>query len=133
MLRERSHWPCWVALAISAICSSLWVRALRGFGRSEWCEDGYWFADYLGDLDALVRSTVNDYAVHHRTLDEMILEQQLPRVGEPMVKIVARHPEVPSRELYRLAVEAGVDGVELTHSGAPYVEMAATGVSSPAR
>ncbi|NKR24208.1 HAD-IIB family hydrolase [Rhodococcus hoagii] len=70
-----------------------------------------------------------DYADHHRTLDEMILEEQLPRVGEPMVKIVARHPEVPSRELYRLAVEAGVDGVELTHSGAPYVEMAATGVS----
>jgi len=70
-----------------------------------------------------------DYADHHRTLDEMILEEQLPRMGEPMVKIVARHPELPSDELYRLAVAAGVDGVELTHSGAPYVEMAATGVS----
>ena len=25
----------------------------RGFGESEWPEDGYWFADYVGDLDAL--------------------------------------------------------------------------------
>ena len=28
---------------------------LRGFGRSEWCDDGYWFADYIADLDALLR------------------------------------------------------------------------------
>jgi pimeloyl-ACP methyl ester carboxylesterase len=26
----------------------------RGFGESEWCADGYWFADYLADLDALL-------------------------------------------------------------------------------
>jgi pimeloyl-ACP methyl ester carboxylesterase len=26
----------------------------RGFGRSGWCPDGYWFADYLADLDALL-------------------------------------------------------------------------------
>jgi pimeloyl-ACP methyl ester carboxylesterase len=26
----------------------------RGFGRSEWSKEGYWFADYLGDLDALL-------------------------------------------------------------------------------
>jgi pimeloyl-ACP methyl ester carboxylesterase len=26
----------------------------RGFGRSEWPQDGYWFADYLADLDALL-------------------------------------------------------------------------------
>jgi pimeloyl-ACP methyl ester carboxylesterase len=26
----------------------------RGFGRSEWPQDGYWFPDYLGDLDALL-------------------------------------------------------------------------------
>ncbi|MBT0960675.1 alpha/beta fold hydrolase [Denitromonas iodatirespirans] len=25
----------------------------RGFGRSEWASGGYWFPDYLGDLDAL--------------------------------------------------------------------------------
>jgi len=26
----------------------------RGFGRSEWAQDGYWFPDYLADLDALL-------------------------------------------------------------------------------
>lgn len=27
----------------------------RGFGASEWPQDGYWFPDYLADLDALLR------------------------------------------------------------------------------
>ncbi|THF63422.1 alpha/beta fold hydrolase [Pseudothauera rhizosphaerae] len=27
----------------------------RGFGRSAWAGDAYWFPDYLGDLDALLR------------------------------------------------------------------------------
>ena len=26
----------------------------RGFGQSEWCTDGYWYLDYLADLDALL-------------------------------------------------------------------------------
>jgi pimeloyl-ACP methyl ester carboxylesterase len=26
----------------------------RGFGRSEWPQQGYWFPDYLGDLDAML-------------------------------------------------------------------------------
>jgi pimeloyl-ACP methyl ester carboxylesterase len=26
----------------------------RGFGRSEWCADGYWYLDYIADLDALL-------------------------------------------------------------------------------
>lgn len=70
-----------------------------------------------------------DYADHHRHLHEMVLAEVLPTRLEPMVKIVARHPEVPSADLYRTALEAGIDGVELTHSGAPYLEMAAAGVS----
>lgn len=27
---------------------------LRGFGRTQWAADGYWFPDYLADLDALL-------------------------------------------------------------------------------
>lgn len=27
---------------------------LRGFGRSQWPDDGYWFPDYFGDLDGLL-------------------------------------------------------------------------------
>jgi pimeloyl-ACP methyl ester carboxylesterase len=26
----------------------------RGFGQSAWCAEGYWFADYIADLDALL-------------------------------------------------------------------------------
>jgi pimeloyl-ACP methyl ester carboxylesterase len=32
----------------------------RGFGQSEWCADGYWFADYLADLDALLEQFTPD-------------------------------------------------------------------------
>src|SRR5437899_1143997 len=32
----------------------------RGFGQSEWCADGYWFADYLADLEALLDHFVGD-------------------------------------------------------------------------
>ena len=28
----------------------------RGYGLTEWPQDGYWFADYIGDLDALVEA-----------------------------------------------------------------------------
>ncbi|MDI9916514.1 Cof-type HAD-IIB family hydrolase [Rhodococcus sp. IEGM 1379] len=70
-----------------------------------------------------------DFSDHHRHLHEMVLADVLPLDIEPMVKIVARHPHVPSADLYRTAVAAGIAGVELTHSGAPYMEMAAAGVS----
>ncbi|PTR41894.1 hypothetical protein C8K38_11158 [Rhodococcus sp. OK611] len=70
-----------------------------------------------------------EFADHHRHPHEMALSELLPALDEPMVKIVVRHPEVSSAELYRAAVAAGVDGVELTHSGAPYLEMAPSGVS----
>jgi pimeloyl-ACP methyl ester carboxylesterase len=32
----------------------------RGFGRSEWCPDGYWFADYIADLEAIVEHFAPD-------------------------------------------------------------------------
>ncbi len=58
-----------------------------------------------------------EFADHHRHLHEMVLADTLPLDVEPMVKIVARHAEVPSADLYRTAVAAGIEGVELTHSG----------------
>ena len=36
----------------------------RGFGRSEWCADGYWFADYVADLDALLEHFTPDAPAH---------------------------------------------------------------------
>lgn len=35
----------------------------RGFGRSEWRGDAYWFPDYLADLDAILRLVEPDGAV----------------------------------------------------------------------
>lgn len=36
----------------------------RGFGRTEWPRDGYWFPDYLADLDALL-----EHLAPHRPVD----------------------------------------------------------------
>ncbi|APE34548.1 haloacid dehalogenase [Nocardia mangyaensis] len=69
------------------------------------------------------------YTDHHRDPRAMVLSETLPMLVEPMVKIVARHPEVTGAELYRTTAAVGIGGVELTHSGAPYMEIAAAGVS----
>lgn len=70
------------------------------------------------------------FADHHRQPHEMELsEHGLSADVEPTVKIVARQSDTTSEELYELVAAAGVDGVELTHSGAPYIEMSAAGVS----
>lgn len=36
----------------------------RGFGLTEWCANGYWFPDYLADLDALLDALAGDAAVN---------------------------------------------------------------------
>lgn len=35
----------------------------RGFGLSQWARDGYWFADYIADLDALLREIAGEQPV----------------------------------------------------------------------
>ncbi|MDH3690131.1 MAG: alpha/beta hydrolase [Gammaproteobacteria bacterium] len=37
---------------------------LRGFGESEWCVSGYWFPDYLADLEALLHIYSPDQSVN---------------------------------------------------------------------
>lgn len=68
------------------------------------------------------------FADHHRHPHEMQTSDAV-LAAEPTVKIVARHPSMPSVELYRTVMAARIGGVELTHSGAPYIEMSAAGVS----
>jgi pimeloyl-ACP methyl ester carboxylesterase len=36
----------------------------RGFGASQWASGGYWFADYLGDLDVLLQQLAGSDAVN---------------------------------------------------------------------
>ncbi|MGU3435827.1 HAD family hydrolase [Actinomycetes bacterium M1A6_2h] len=50
-------------------------------------------------------------------------------LGEDVVKIVARHPTIPAPDVFAVLAAAGVPKVELTHSGAPYVEMSAEGIN----
>lgn len=70
------------------------------------------------------------FADHHRQPHEMELSDHGLSVDvEPTVKIVARHRDTTSEALYELVAAAGLGGVELTHSGAPYIEMSAAGVS----
>lgn len=66
---------------------------------------------------------------HHRDPEGMELTDSTVLDDEPIVKIVARHPDVDSETLFRAVAEAGIPGVTPTHSGAPYLEMAAAGVS----
>jgi Cof subfamily protein (haloacid dehalogenase superfamily) len=69
------------------------------------------------------------FADHHRDPPTMELTDSSALDDEPIVKIVARHPGIPSVELFRHVAAAGIAGVTPTHSGAPYLEMAAEGVS----
>jgi pimeloyl-ACP methyl ester carboxylesterase len=50
---------------VEKLCAEWHVIApdWRGFGRSQWSGDSYWFPDYLGDLDALLRVYCPDSAV----------------------------------------------------------------------
>nr|WP_240945333.1 HAD-IIB family hydrolase [Rhodococcus sp. HNM0569] len=73
-----------------------------------------------------------EFVDHYRHPHEMDLADALPSIAEPMVKIVARHPDVPAAELYRMVLASAVPGIAVTHSGAPYIEMAASGVSKAA-
>ena len=43
---------------VDALAQSWYVIApdLRGYGRSAWQPQGYWFADYIADLDALLEA-----------------------------------------------------------------------------
>ncbi|MBY6351935.1 HAD family hydrolase [Rhodococcoides corynebacterioides] len=72
------------------------------------------------------------FSDHHREPESMVrADERFPALTEDVVKIVARHPEMESVDLYRAAADARLD-LAVTHSGAPYVEMAARGVSKAA-
>ncbi|GGF98343.1 hydrolase [Rhodococcoides trifolii] len=66
------------------------------------------------------------FSDHHRDPATMATSGPL---GEDVVKIVARHPTVPAPDVFSILAAAGVPRVELTHSGAPYVEMSAEGIN----
>lgn len=62
-------------------------------------------------------------------------EEHLPEypldvvLGTPSLKLVVRHPKVPESELLALARELAIPGVHPSTSGAPFLEVAAGGVT----
>lgn len=81
---------------------------------------------FIADPEYAALCTFTD---HHRDPAAMELSDSSVLDDEPIVKVVARHPDVPSVSLFRQVAEEGMPGVTPTHSGAPYLEMAAAGVS----
>jgi HAD superfamily hydrolase (TIGR01484 family) len=55
--------------------------------------------------------------------DAMVLCEEAP------TKLIVRHPTIPVDDLLLLVQDLGLDGFEATHSGAPFVEIAAAGVT----
>lgn len=59
---------------------------------------------------------------------DTLLGDALVFCGEPVTKLIARHPEHTPDRLVGLAVEVGGDAITVTHSGAPFIEISAAGV-----
>lgn len=60
------------------------------------------------------------------TMGSHTLEEVL---AEPSLKLIVRHPDRPVDELLDIVRGAGVAGFAATHSGAPFVEVMAEGIS----
>lgn len=58
-----------------------------------------------------------------------LLDDALVLCAEPATKLIARHPELDPDALLARVRALGLDGFEATHSGAPFVEIAAAGVT----
>jgi Cof subfamily protein (haloacid dehalogenase superfamily) len=66
----------------------------------------------------------------HKRAPESMGGVPLPEVLErPSLKLVIRHPELPPEEVYAVVAELGLEGFEVTTSGAPFVEVMAAGVT----
>ncbi|HKG25212.1 MAG TPA: HAD family hydrolase [Thermomicrobiales bacterium] len=66
---------------------------------------------------------------HGRLLDEIRLGEALALLASPTTKLVVRHPERLPPDLLTTIQGLGLDGFEATHSGAPFLEVVAAGVT----
>ncbi|WP_114854259.1 Cof-type HAD-IIB family hydrolase [Brachybacterium sp. YJGR34] len=69
------------------------------------------------------------YADHKRDPESMAVAVLEDVLAEPSLKLVVRHLSRTPAELLEAARELGVDGVELTHSDAPFLEVQPAGVT----
>lgn len=71
-------------------------------------------------------ATDHDHKRDVATMGSHTLEEVL---AEPSLKLIVRHPDRPVEELLDIVRGLGVTGFAATHSGAPFVEVMAEGIS----
>jgi Cof subfamily protein (haloacid dehalogenase superfamily) len=69
---------------------------------------------------------------HGRDLQIEIRPDVLAELGTPLTKLIVRHPELTPPELYTRIAALELDGFEASLSGAPFVDIVASGVSKAA-
>lgn len=70
------------------------------------------------------------------TAISQVIEQEPPLSAdaetlciEAVTKLIVRHPEIPIEELWRISLAVAGETAAVTHSGAPFVEIAAAGIT----
>lgn len=69
---------------------------------------------------------------HGRSLDQVMLAEIGALLTTPVTKLIARHPHLSPAELLTELTALGLDGYESALSGAPFVDVTASGVSKAA-
>lgn len=104
-----------LADALDAVLPGVKYAAIRDAGESFVAQAGY--------------AQLATFSDHKRDPATMGGVQRAAVTGLPGLKLVFRHANVSAAELYRVACGLGLDGFEMTLSGAPFVEVMAKGVT----
>lgn len=104
-----------LAAALEEVLPGLVYASVRNAGELFVAQDGY------AEL-----STLSDHKRAPETMGGVPLTEVL---GTPSLKLTIRHPSVPIAEIYATLQSLGLTGFEATLSGAPFVEVMASGVT----
>jgi Cof subfamily protein (haloacid dehalogenase superfamily) len=74
-------------------------------------------------------AAISVFADHKLDPRSMVTASRAAVLAEPSLKLVLRHPDIAPAALLALVRELDVDGVEVTSSGAPFLEVQAAGVT----
>ena len=64
-----------------------------------------------------------------KALRRAVLGEALDLSSEPAMKLIIRHPQLSPRDVLRSFGRLGLSGFEASHSGGPFLEVAAAGVT----
>ena len=101
--------------ALQAIVPELLFASVRDAGEGFVAQEGY-----------AAIADVNDHKRHPESMGGVPLADVL---AAPSLKLVIRHPSMPTSEIFDALQSLGLTGFEATLSGAPFVEVMAQGVT----